>query len=208
VTSEQHAPFDVDRLLDMEGIRRRLMQAGLFLAAYEVLKLAAIEGTRSHLVAAPEMTPERYQRLRESIGEKRAQEAQREYAASVARYEAETGVNDAERERVGLIPSCEWLSRTGALSDNDVLDIREVREHRNLLAHEIPHLLIRKGFEVNLRHLSRIRELVRRIDIFFIRAEAGLESITDDDIVPSRLLELDHVIDVAALLRPGGQLQV
>lgn len=62
-----------------------------------------------------------------------------------------------------------WFRDSGALSDQDLDRIGEIREHRNFVAHNIPKIIGAIESDVRSDLLIAIAEIVRKIDVWWIR---------------------------------------
>lgn len=111
-----------------------------------------------------------------------------------------------------LIASCLWLEQNGAISPQDATSLRSIRRHRNQIAHELPYLLGDIDREINLEYLQQIRQLLRKIEVWWIRNVDllvnpdfdGVE-VADEDIEPGPVLILDYIIRVALDNQGHGQ---
>jgi hypothetical protein len=92
------------------------------------------------------------------------------------------------------------------LTEDEVVDIRKIRDHRNEIAHELPSLLVGQGLGVDIDRFQRIRELLIKVDKFWAGSTLlfdmeTLEEIDaqDLDIVMSgRALILEVIVDAVA----------
>lgn len=119
-------------------------------------------------------------------------------------YEKEIGIKFDEIEQYALIPSCEWLQKMGAITKSEVGEFRQIRKHRNEIAHELHILLVGEEKEVNLGLFKRIRELLRKINIFWARFDLQFDARTlepidmgivrDEDILSSREIILSVIM--------------
>ena len=93
----------------------------------------------------------------------------------------------------------------GLLDEGEVEEIKEIRNHRNEIAHELPSLLIGAGFEVNLMHFEQIGKLLRKVDAFWARStllinpetfdEVNIEDIPDEDILSGNVVVLGAIVN-------------
>ena len=164
------------------------MLCSLYLSAYEILKASIVGGVADLLVFLPE--PQILEEL-ESKGilefpgcESYYEDSVRSYNALVERYEQALGIRFDQRDWRGFIPSCIWLQGEEVLTDQDVECVRQVRAHRNEVAHELPSLLVSKGAGVNLGHLEQIVRITKKVDPFFARVSTDIDpDIPDEDIM-------------------------
>lgn len=197
--------FDPEKIFNPGALRTNLFLSSLYLTAFELLKLAVIEGTKQFFIVQGEITPEKEQIMLETLDGELVQRFKEAYLEEVATYEREVGISISEREEAGLIPSCTWLQKQGALSEEEVEEIKTIRDHRNESAHEMPFLLTNQGLEIKLEHFSGIRRLLHKIDVFWARKEVlfssgTLEAIdvheaSDDEVISMRVAMLDVITD-------------
>jgi hypothetical protein len=100
-----------------------------------------------------------------------------------------------------------WFRNSGALSDDDLGRLREIREHRNFVAHHIPEILGSVEAEVRPDLLRAIADIVRKIDIWWIReveipTNPDLDSTAPDETdldatFSMRMAVLDLLLQVA-----------
>lgn len=99
------------------------------------------------------------------------------------------------------------LEHSGALADDDLDQLREIREHRNFIAHHIPEILGSLESEVRSDLLRAISEIVRKIDLWWIReveipTNQNFDAVDPDEIdlgatFSMRMAILDLLLQVA-----------
>lgn len=99
--------------------------------------------------------------------------------------------------------SCLWLARAGVVDDEEVEEIAQIRRHRNQIAHELPRLLSERDLNLNLSYFIRIRELLEKIEMWWVRefeipVNPDFDNVDIDEIeiLPSRVIMLDYLINV------------
>jgi len=209
---------DFRKVFDQELVRASLLLFSLYLTAFEILKSAIIEGiadwfiwetrTENDLETVREEWETRLSEAGLSPQEVSAilgnrVDSQETYESQVDRYEQvvgdDSGLRFDMRDRFGLIPSCKWLQDSGVLTETDTEDIREIREHRNRIAHGLPDLLVRKRFEVDIDHLQRIREMLVKVEVFWARHHISIDhpeiyEVPDEHIFSGRVFLMDQVL--------------
>ena len=96
-------------------------------------------------------------------------------------YKQEIGVSFDTDEKYQLIPSCKWLQKNGVLSEGEIDEIKEIRERRNRLAHDLPELILSGDtLIVNPERFRRIREILRKIEHFWIRIDMDIKGSVED----------------------------
>jgi len=174
--------LDLEKMFLPENIRVNLMLSSLYLAAFEILKLAIVEGTKDFFILLDEVTEEDKKELRKIGQDRMATQFRESYLEEVRKYEKEVGVRLQNREKYGLIPSCQWLQKQRVLTESDVEDIKSIRDHRNEIAHELPTLMISHDFDVNLQHFLKIHQILQKVDVFWARNEIFTDPRTMEEI--------------------------
>ena len=187
-----------------DTIRINLLLSSLYLTAFELLKLAIIEGTKDFFVDQDEITVDQEQLMRGSLQDILVDRIIEGYEEQISRYKNEVGVRLNDRDRFGLISSCQWLQKKGVMSEKDIEDVKAFRDHRNEIAHELPNLLVCEGFDVNKDHFQRMRILIQNIDVFWARndllidpttgEEVDIYDFSDKEILSTRVMMLDLII--------------
>lgn len=195
--------FDLNKALDSDLLRLNLLLSSLYLTAFEILKMSIIEGTKDFLVDQDELTSDAVQSLGRNFQKELVDRFVEYYKEQVNKYESEIGVNIKNRDRFGLIPSCEWLVKQGVLSEEDFGYIKAIRDHRNEIAHELPTLLVSKGLDVDIGHFQKMRQLIHKVDVFWARNdllfepntldEVDITDISDEEIISGRVALLDLI---------------
>ena len=188
--------IDGAKLFTPEILRTNLLLSSLYLTSYEILKVAIIEGVKDFFIDQTPITDDDEKELLKSVDPKLVERFRESYEKEVSEYEKEIGISIDDRDKLGLIPSCKWLQRQDALSEEEVDEIRLIRDHRNEIAHELPGLLVGEGFDIELEHFQRIRALIHKIDVFWARNdvmfdantldEVDIQDVSDDEIVSIR----------------------
>ena len=188
--------IDSAKLFTPEILRTNLLLASLYLTSYETLKIAIIEGVKDIFIYQEPITEDHEKDLLNFVDPTIVERFREGYQQEVGEYEKEVGVGIDDREKFGLIPSCKWLQKQGALSEEEVDEIKMIRDHRNEIAHELPGLLTGEGFDIQLEHFQRIRALIHKIDVFWARNdvmfdantldEVDIQDVADEEIISSR----------------------
>lgn len=181
--------LDADKFLNPVVMRINLLLVSLYLSAYEILKATIIEGVKNLIVYLPQPDEKAILDMKNELS---ANEFQAIYDANILSYkklvedyEREVGVKFKQRDHFGLIPSCEWLAREGVLLNHDIENVKKVKNHRNRIAHELPSLLISKGFDVDLGYLENIMNILKKVEPFFARIDADIPPDVPDESIMS-----------------------
>ena len=103
--------------------------------------------------------------------------------------------------------SAKWFRDMGALTDEDVGRVLEVRARRNHVAHEIPRIILEASEVVPDEWFHDVLELVSKIDRWWIREieipanalldELDISDLGPDDAVSMRMLILQLILATA-----------
>ena len=135
--------IDPDEFLNPDAIKSNLVLSALYLVAYELLKDAIIDNIRAFFSFE--------YRDGKAIPDK-------QYKDEVTRVHKDT-----------LYASCLWLQRNGAITENEVEEIQNIRKHRNQVAHELARLLFDANLNLNVGYFLRIRELLGKIEVWWVK---------------------------------------
>ncbi|MDX2035163.1 MAG: hypothetical protein SFX72_00830 [Isosphaeraceae bacterium] len=169
--------LDLAKILNSVVLKRNLISASLYLAAYEILNSAVLEETKSF-----------YNRF----GEKSE--------ITDSRYKEEVRSLDKDE----LTASWRWLKDHGAIDDRDLVSYHEIRAHRNVVAHELPRLIATAGSDISKPLLIRIAELLDRIERWWIlefevpvNPDFDDQTVQAEDITTGRMTLLKVILGIA-----------
>ena len=193
----REARIDGTKLFTPEILRTNLLLASLYLTSYEILKIAIVEGLKDFFIYQDPISDEEEKNLLNSVDPTLVERFRESYQKEVSEYEKEVGISIDDRDKLGLIPSCKWLQKQSALSEEEVDEIRLIRDHRNEIAHELPDLLVGEGFDIQLEHFQRIRTLIHKIDVFWAKNDVMFDASTFDevdiqDVSDSEIVSIRH----------------
>jgi hypothetical protein len=143
------------KFLNPESLRSNLLLASLYLAAYEILRSSLIDQIRSFFMAG----------WSADSGE-----------TIDPRYETDV-LNLA---RSPLRASALWLQQNGVIDEHDVAKLDTVREHRNVIAHDLPKFVSSIDAHVEVGLFESICGLVTKVDRWWI-AEVEIPTNPDCD---------------------------
>jgi len=67
-----------------------------------------------------------------------------------------------------LFASCRWWQQQGVLTEQDIQEFRQLRQHRNEIVHALPNVLLNPDIQVDERKLTTIYQLLCKIDRWWI----------------------------------------
>ena len=131
-----------DKFLNPDLLKQNFVRAGLYLAAFELLKQSLVDRPRTFFLDG-------YEGGKEIISPEYQEKV---LSLSKHKYHA----------------SALWWQQMGAIDSSDVAKLAEIREHRDLIAHEMPRLIgtIEDSIRVDLLHSTA--ELLAKIDNWWI----------------------------------------
>jgi hypothetical protein len=125
-----------EKFLDPQKLKRSLIEASIFITAYELLKEEIIDRPKSFFIYGDENQPE----------------SRLEYKKRVKALHKDT-----------FIASCLWLQNQGAVTSREVELLLQIRAHRNAIAHGLPKLIATTELQVDKRLLECLNELATKI---------------------------------------------
>jgi hypothetical protein len=93
-----------------------------------------------------------------------------------------------------------WLVDQQALSLTQAARVRELRVHRNEVAHELPKLLVDPAHEVSAELLREMGVVLRALGVFWGRIEVDINpdfdgrDVKDEDIRSGASLLMEHLV--------------
>ncbi len=96
-----------------------------------------------------------------------------------------------------------WLKKNKVLTDEDIKTIIKIRFFRNKITHELLNFLADSDYEVDIKYLFEIKEIVEKVDVwwimeFTIPTDPQFDNIEidDRDIESGRVFFLDHFLSI------------
>ena len=164
------------RLLSSGALKENLTKAGLYLVAWELLEDAIVGNLRRFF--SPILPGD----------------FDDEYKKEVLSLH--------DDPRATFIASCRWFKNVGVLSDGEVSDLREIRKHRNDIAHQMENVLLNPQTQIDEVKLMRIFELLSKIDSWWLvnyefplHAEFDDQEVKIEDVKSPRTILLEVLIN-------------
>ena len=186
---------EVRRLLDQNGIRKQLTASSLYLAAFQLLEFVVVERIKGFFGYDARL----WKALGMEAEDGRWDTPKREWRKALHLPDSKSGEEIAGGERSDVRKqSVRWLVEMGAIDESEGEEIRRIVDHRNDIAHELPRMLL--NGRTDLDELWRIRQLVNKIEIWWIRefeiAGSPLDSqeLLDEMISPGNVVLLDFLL--------------
>lgn len=133
----------MNKITDTSFIKRNLIVASLYITSYEMLKFSIINRVRGFLCDKSKVN---------SQGEF-DYEISDDYRKQVL-----------ERDKHPLHSSCLWLKDNNIIDQSDIDGLQEMREHRDLIAHQLLKILVDDDININIELLKKTQELLIKIE--------------------------------------------
>ena len=163
MSNQKHKAFaSWDKFLNPVTLKQSLIEASVFLAAYEMFRQSVIDKLRSFY----------------SDGFKDGKFTQgSDYKAKVI------DLHPPDIFRA----SCLWFQQSGAINQTDLDTIQRIRDHRNAIAHELPKFITSVEHVVEGQLLASLFIVVTKVDRWWI-AEIEIPTNPDfDDAEPDSI---------------------
>lgn len=166
-----------EQLLTPAEMQEKLISASLYVTAFELLKESIIGRIRSFYMVG-------FDADGDFIDEK--------YETAVL-----------SRNKNPLLASLDWLSENEVVNENDRQAFERIRTTRNLLAHELPAMVMGSK---DFHHVERFQELVallKKIEVWWVvnmeipvNPDFDGKEIDEEGIVPGPVLMLQMMLEV------------
>jgi len=141
------------KFLNPESLKQNLLQGGLYLAAFEMLKDSLVGRPRDF------------------------------FCFEISNGDIVTDLSSPEYEREvrslhkhPFTASALWWHKSGAISDEDLDTLRRIREHRDQIAHNMPKMIGTADHSIDLNLLVQTNDILAKIDNWWIQnVEAGID---------------------------------
>jgi hypothetical protein len=166
---------DWQKFLDPQNLKRSLIEASVYLAAYEFLKEEIIREPRSFL----------------TLGQ--------DEPDFQSHYETEV----LALHKNPFKAWCLWLEKVGAITRQDNEVIERITKHRNDIAHKLPTLLASHELNVDRELLASLNQLVKKISLWWV-LEVHVPSdpdydgvvVKEEDVLPGPMIFMNIVMSV------------
>jgi hypothetical protein len=141
------------KFLNPEALKQNLLQGGLYLAAFEMLKDSLVGRPRDFFCFGV------------SDGDVVTDLSSPRYASEVRSL-----------HKHPFTASALWWNKQGAISDEDIDLLRQIREHRDEIAHNMPKMIGTVEHSISLDLLVHTNSILAKIDNWWLKNfEAGID---------------------------------
>lgn len=179
---------DIKKINTPETLKRNLINTSLILTAYELMKYSLID-------------------QRKNFFEIEGKPPSKTYRNEIEQFRKEL---PKEFRKYPLLVSARWFQKYDALDKTDFENIEKIWRYRNEVTHELIKFLVDSDFEVDVKYLLQIRDIVEKVDIWWIREfvipcdpDFDQVEVKDAAIRSGRMDILDHLISIAFELNLG-----
>jgi hypothetical protein len=164
--------------LDPDILRRNLIVASIYIAAFELLKNTIVDRIRDFFTTGFDQSGLRID----------------------PKYQSEVLVRNSSR----VYASLDWLKESQAIDGNDVANFERVKKCRNEIAHEIPRILMEglpDEFPARFSEMVCILDKIERWWIVNVEISTAPqlvgEEIDEENIIPGPIIGLRLMLDIA-----------
>jgi len=97
-----------------------------------------------------------------------------------------------------------WFKNHKVLTNEDIEIIKKIRSYRNEIVHNLLNFLLDSDYEVDMKYLFEIKEIVEKVDVWWLREftiptdpEFNNIKIDDAEIKSGRMICLNHLLLIA-----------
>jgi hypothetical protein len=172
---------DWEKFLDADGVKSNLVRASLYLLSYELLKNSIVDKIKD-MYCTGFMNDENT------------------YSEDYNKKVVHRHINGKQNI---FLSSLHWLEENGAISKEDIVEIGQIREFRNTVAHELERLIGDSAYNLNENKQKRIFELIRKIELWWIREidiptnpDFDGKEIRDDEIIAGKEIFYTYIKNI------------
>lgn len=179
---------DLKKITTSEIQKRNLILGSIFIAAYERLRYVLVERPKEFFT----FTVDSFKNITEVSDE--FEDELKEICSKLSK---------SDRKNPYTVMAY-WFKKQGVIEEGDIETLDKIRIYRNELAHELSKFLIDSDYDVDVDYLFHMREIVEKIDIWWIKeVEAPIHpdinsiAIHKADITSGNVSLLDHLLSIA-----------
>lgn len=172
---------DIKKITTPDFIKRNLISASLILVAYELMKYSVVNRAKDFFTSSNFRN--QIKDLRKNLPKKRCKHDLLVYAL--------------------------WYQKNNVLSVRDFKNIIKIWEYRNDVAHELLKYTIDSDFELDIKKLFQLRDIIEKVDIWWWReveipGNPAFDNVDvkDTDIKSGQITILNHLISTALEIIP------
>jgi len=138
---------DWNKFLDSDGVKRSIVKSAFYLLSYEMLKNSVVDKIKDFYIVGFE---------------------NQEFIYS-DEYNNKVASRKIEGKQNVFLSSLYWLEENGAITKDDISEIKDIRDFRNTVAHEIDKILVDSDYSIDEKKEIRIFELIKQIEVWWIK---------------------------------------
>ncbi len=170
------------KIFDPKIVKQNLILSSLFLTAFELLNSSIVDRVRSFYtneIKNGKMIP--------------AQE-----------YKTKVLERKIDGKENLFNSSCLWWVEENVISKDEYEELKEIKDHRNDIAHRIQEIIVDIDKDVNISYFLRIKELLRKIENWWVlefevtmNPDFDNVEINKNEFTSGKELLLNHLISIA-----------
>lgn len=190
--NQEQIAKEFNKLFNSDRIISNLTLAALYLSIFETMKLAIISNIESFFSTPHE--------IYDFTINKRFAKKSKEYRDRIKIYflkDAKGRVIEDE-----YIACSQWLIDNGVIVQSEMQTLKDIRAHRNSIAHELPSILIDPKMEVDILLLEQAKQFIDVIDRWWlINVDIPCDPIYDSkqieesEVFSGRMLCINHIVN-------------
>jgi len=184
---------DINKIISSEILKRNLINASLFLTAYEFLKKELLDNVVGYYELDKKYFPDSYAEHKEEIKQIK-------------------NALPKEHRKFPLLVYSRWFLIYEALNQEDYDNIVEIWQYRNKIAHELYTFLLDSELEVDVKKILQIRDIVEKVGLWWFKnVEAPINPSVDQDKLEGAIIRwgsiiiLEHLISAVLVLSPNEE---
>lgn len=184
----------MEKIINKVLIKRNLLVASLFVTSFEMLKTSIQDRIKAFLCFDSKFNDEG--ELEYEISE--------DYRIQILEREIRNIDRKKYRDFHLFYSSCLWLKENNVIDENDILELQNIRKHRNLIAHNPVKLLVDDNTDINIGLLNKAQELLTRIEKWWIiefeipvNPDFDGREINEEEVSSGTAIFLDYLMEIA-----------
>jgi len=184
----------MEKITNPQIIKSNLIIASLFVTSFEMLKTSIQDRIKSFLCLNATLNKQ----------VEMEHEISTEYKTNVLERAIPSIDRRKSRDYHLFYSSCLWLKDNNVINQNDIVDIEQIRKHRNLIAHNPVKLLVDDNTNINIALLKKSQTLLSKIEKWWIiefeipvNPDFDGKIIDENEVQSGTTVFLDYLMEIA-----------
>lgn len=186
---------DIEKILSPEIKKKNLILASLISTAFELMKYVLIKKTYLQFGILEFDSDFKPVKVKNSKG------LSEEFVNWLQEIK-EKLPKEERRDELKVI--LHWFKDNRVFTDKDIENVIRIRDYRNKITHELINFLFDSAYEVNIKYLYEVKEIIEKADLWWIKEfeipgdpQWDNIKVDDKDIKPGSLFFYDIFISIA-----------